>query len=73
MDGFEVLKYIRSNERTRLIPVIILTSSNEEKDIKRAYGFGANSYIRKPVDFKKFHEIAQKLSFYWLFLNENPS
>jgi CheY-like chemotaxis protein len=72
MDGFEVLKYIRSNERTKLIPVIILTSSTEEQDVKRAYNLGANSYIRKPVDFKKFHEVTQKLGSYWLMLNENP-
>jgi two-component system response regulator len=72
MDGFEVLKYIRSNKRTKLIPVIILTSSTEEKDVNRAYNLGANSYIRKPVDFKKFHELTQKLGSYWLMLNENP-
>lgn len=72
MDGFEVLKYIRSNERTKLIPVIVLTSSTEEQDVKRAYGFGANSYIPKPVDFKRFHEVTQEIGSYWLILNENP-
>jgi CheY-like chemotaxis protein len=72
MDGFEVLKYIRSNKRTKLIPVIVLTSSTEEQDVNRAYSLGANSYIRKPVDFKKFHELTQKLGSYWLMLNENP-
>jgi CheY-like chemotaxis protein len=71
-DGFEVLKYIRSNDRTKLIPVIILTSSTEEKDIKRAYSLGANSYIRKPVDYKKFHNVTQEIGSYWLMLNENP-
>ena len=72
MDGFEVLSYIRSNERTQLIPVIVLTSSTEEQDVKRAYGLGANSYIRKPVDFKRFHKVTQEIGSYWLRLNENP-
>jgi CheY-like chemotaxis protein len=72
MDGFEVLKYIRSNDRTKLIPVIILTSSTELNDIKRAYLLGANSYICKPVDFKKFNEVTLRLGSYWLMLNENP-
>ncbi len=72
MNGFELLKYIRSNERTRLIPVILLTSSKNEQDVKRAYELGANSYIQKPVDFKRFHEVTQQLVSYWLMLNENP-
>jgi CheY-like chemotaxis protein len=72
MDGFEVLKYIRSNDHTKLIPVIILTSSNEEGDIKKAYRLGANSYIRKPINFKKFHDLTQIIGRYWLELNENP-
>ena len=72
MDGFELLEYLRSNETTKLIPIIILTSSTEEKDIKYAYDLGANSYIRKPINFKHFHEVVQVLSYYWLMLNENP-
>ncbi len=72
MNGFELLKYIRSNESTKLIPVIILTSSTEEQDVKRAYLLGANSFIRKPIDFKKFHEVMQQIGSYWLMLNENP-
>jgi two-component system response regulator len=73
IDGFQVLERIRSDERTKLIPVIILTSSKEERDIKRAYTLGANSYIRKPVDFKKFSETAQQLGLYWVELNEIPN
>jgi two-component system response regulator len=72
MSGFEVLDYIRSNERTRLIPVIILTSSREEKDVKKAYCLGANSYIRKPVDFNRFYEVTQEIGTYWLSINELP-
>ena len=72
MDGFQLLEYIRSNDATRLLPVIVLTSSTEEKDITHAYCLGANSYIRKPINFKDFHEIVQLLSYYWLILNENP-
>ena len=71
-DGFEILEYIRSNDRTKFVPVIILTSSTEEKDIKSAYTLGANSYIRKPVDFNRFHELTQEVCSYWLKLNENP-
>jgi two-component system response regulator len=73
INGFEVLERIRSDGRTRLIPVIILTSSKEEQDIKKAYGLGANSYIRKPVDFKKFSDVAQQLGLYWVGLNEPPT
>ena len=72
INGFQVLERIRSDERTKLIPVIILTSSKEEQDIKKAYALGANSYIRKPVDFKKFSETAQQLGLYWVELNEAP-
>ncbi|QQS37464.1 MAG: response regulator [Ignavibacteriales bacterium] len=72
MDGLETLKRIRSNESTRLLPVVILTSSKEEQDILSSYGLGANSYIRKPVDFNKFVEAVQNLGLYWLLLNENP-
>jgi two-component system response regulator len=72
IDGLEVLKQIRSNERTRFIPVIILTSSLEEKDLLSGYQLGANSYIRKPVDFNQFVEAVQQLEMYWLVLNQIP-
>jgi two-component system response regulator len=72
INGFQVLESIRTNKLTKLIPVIVLTSSNEEKDIKKAYTLGANSYIRKPVDFEKFIDVAQQLGFYWIGLNERP-
>jgi two-component system, response regulator len=70
MDGLEVLRRIRADERTRLLPVVILTSSNEEKDLLEGYKSGANSYIRKPVDITQFEEYVKKLSLYWLVLNE---
>ncbi|MBI2875505.1 MAG: response regulator [Candidatus Tectomicrobia bacterium] len=70
VDGLEVLRRIRSSERTRVLPVIILTSSREEQDIIRSYSLGANSYIRKPVDFVQFAEAVQQLGLYWLVLNE---
>lgn len=73
MNGFQVLERIRADKRTKLIPVIILTSSKEEQDIKKAYEIGANSYIRKPVDFKKFSDATQQLGLYWVGLNESPS
>jgi two-component system response regulator len=72
IDGLEVLKKLRADERTRLIPVVILTSSNEERDIVSGYKFGCNSYIRKPVDFNQFVEALRQLGFYWLILNEVP-
>lgn len=72
VDGLEVLKRIRSDERTRLLPVIVLTSSKEDQDLVRSYSNGANSYIRKPVDFVQFTEAVRQLGLYWLVLNETP-
>jgi two-component system response regulator len=72
IDGLTVLQRIRDDARTRLIPVIILTTSTEEMDLARAYELGANSYIRKPVDFKEFVGAVAQLGFYWLVLNEPP-
>jgi two-component system response regulator len=70
VDGLEVLKRLRANELTRRIPVVILTSSKEQEDIIESYNLGANSYIRKPVDFTQFMESAKQLGLYWLVLNE---
>ena len=72
MDGLEVLRRIRENETTRLLPVVILTSSKEEQDILKGYKLGANSYVRKPVDFDQFVEAVRQLGLYWLVLNESP-
>ena len=72
IDGLEVLRKMRGNERTKLLPVVILTSSNEEQDRINGYGFGANSYVRKPVDFNQFIEAVRQLGLYWLVLNELP-
>jgi len=72
IDGLEVLRRIRADERTRLLPVVILTSSREERDLVSGYGLGANSYIRKPVDFGEFVEAVRQLGLYWLVLNEPP-
>ncbi len=72
VSGLEVLKKIRGDNRTRLIPVVILTSSKEEEDIIASYNLGANSYVRKPVDFIRFTEAARQLGMYWLLLNEAP-
>lgn len=70
VDGLEVLRRLRAHDRTKLLPVVILTSSNEEKDRINGYGLGANSYVRKPVDFNQFSEAARQLGLYWLVLNE---
>jgi two-component system, response regulator len=72
VDGLEVLRTLRADERTRLLPVVILTSSDEEMDVVQSYRFGANSYIRKPVDFMQFLEATRQLGLYWLVLNEGP-
>ncbi len=72
VNGLEVLREIRSNERTRVIPVIILTTSAEDEDVIGSYARGANSYIRKPVDFTEFVEAVRTLGNYWLLLNTNP-
>jgi CheY-like chemotaxis protein len=72
VSGLEVLRQLRANERTRLLPVVILTSSNEEQDRLHGYDSGANSYVRKPVDFNQFTEAVRQLSLYWLILNELP-
>ena len=72
MDGLEVLRRLRAEERTRLLPVVILTSSREEQDLVEAYKNRANSYMRKPVDFTQFMESIRQLGVYWLVLNEYP-
>lgn len=70
VDGFEVLKAMRADELTKLLPVIVLTSSLEEQDLVRSYSLGANSYVRKPVDFVQFTESVRQIGLYWLVINE---
>ena len=72
LDGLQVLKRVREDERTRRIPVVVLTSSREDQDLIASYNLGANSYIRKPVEFDKFVEAAGLLGMYWLMWNEPP-
>ncbi|MDP9479398.1 MAG: response regulator [Actinomycetota bacterium] len=70
--GLEVLRRLRSDERTRLVPVVILSSSGEQRDMREGYGLGANSYVRKPVNFEHFVRAVEQLKSYWLVLNEAP-
>ncbi len=72
VDGIEVLQRIKSDRRTKLIPVVILTSSKEESDLIKSYDLGVNSYIRKPVDFDQFVETVRQIGFYWMLINEQP-
>jgi two-component system response regulator len=72
LDGLQVLERIRANPQTRLLPVVILTSSTEQRDLVGGYTLGANSYIKKPVDFQQFVEAVHQLGLYWLVLNERP-
>ncbi|MBX3081219.1 MAG: response regulator [Anaerolineae bacterium] len=72
IDGLEVLQAMRADERTKLIPVVVLTSSREQEDIVKSYRFGANSFVRKPVDFLEFVQAVQQLELYWVVLNERP-
>jgi len=72
VDGLEVLKRLRNDERTKVVPVVVLTSSKEERDLTDSYQLGANSYIHKPVDFAQFTEAVRHLGLYWLVLNESP-
>lgn len=73
VDGLEVLAHIRAEQSTRFLPVVVLTSSREEQDLIKSYQLGANSYVRKPVDFTQFIEAVRQLGLYWLVLNEIPS
>src|SRR5436853_7068651 len=72
VDGLEVLQRLRADPRTAHLPVVVLTSSNEQQDLIKGYSFGCNSYIRKPVDFEQFIEAVRQLGLYWLILNELP-
>ncbi|MEI7987708.1 MAG: response regulator [Chloroflexota bacterium] len=72
IDGLEVLKRVREDARTRIVPIVILTTSNEDNDIIKGYQLGANSYVRKPVDFEQFTSAVGQLGMYWLLLNEPP-
>ena len=72
VDGLSVLAQVRADERTKMVPVVVLTSSAEERDLVRSYELGVNSYVRKPVDFVEFVEAARQLGVYWLILNEQP-
>ncbi len=73
IDGMEVLRRVRRDPRTRMVPVVVLTSSNEERDVVETYAMGVNSYIVKPVDFEQFNGVARQLGYYWLLLNRQPA
>jgi two-component system response regulator len=73
VSGLEILRMLRENEETRHVPVVVLTSSNEEQDIVESYELGVNSYIQKPVDFHNFAEVVSELGYYWLMLNKPPT
>jgi two-component system response regulator len=73
LDGLQVLERLRADERTKLVPVVILTSSKEEQDLISGYKSGANSYVRKPVDFNQFVEAVRQIGLYWLLINEPPN
>jgi len=73
IDGLEVLRRIRADPRTQFVPVVVLSSSNESRDVNESYRLGANSYIRKPVDFAQFSEVVRQLGCYWLLFNEVPN
>jgi CheY-like chemotaxis protein len=72
IDGLEVLRRIRADERTKLVPVVVLTASKEDEDILRSYSLGANAYVRKPVDFSEFAQAAKTLGLFWLLMVEPP-
>ena len=72
VDGLEVLRRLRGDERTKLLPIVVLTTSSEEQDMLNSYSLGCNSYIRKPVDFVQFSEAIRQLGMYWLLMNEPP-
>lgn len=72
VDGIEVLKAIRSNEATKYIPIVVLTSSNQEKDIVESYRLGVNAYVQKPIDFEEFSKAVKHLGMFWLLLNQSP-
>ena len=72
VDGIEVLRQVRGDPRTRLLPIVVLTSSKEERDLSECYRLGCNSYVRKPVNFDQFIEAARQLELYWLLINEPP-
>ena len=72
VDGLEVLRVVKSDPRTRRIPVVVMTSSREDSDLVRSYDLGVNSYLQKPVDFDQFREVVQRMGFYWLLINQPP-
>jgi two-component system, response regulator len=73
VDGLEVLRLVKSDARTRAVPIVVMTSSKEQRDLVEGYQLGVNSYIQKPVNFSKFQEIIRELGFYWLVINQTPS